>query len=1836
MANPSVTFKYIRVEADGTEVEVHSNPGFTISQSYSHNEDQVIEYAPSAISDAEGFNTGWWEKITRTGNSLTITITPPPLSSGKRFDKIKCEELSYRDCDVTLCERAYRDSVDKPTPYNTDHAYTYKEYSWRLWEGWRQVFIYDDTYYYVSQRKYEEYQQCAHSYLNYYTIALYFSEPTFHVNVSVEGLGTASANKNEYALGENVTLSAQSTNEYYSFGHWRVGSNDYSNSLTSNPYTWKIGYEDDEESDTFAGMDWTAVLDYAGPTYTFTTSSESENRGGGYCRCYLTAAGSSTEVSTLSNVKYGESVTIVAWPQYRARQCVMYIRNNYGVQIDNPNITNAESVSSNVTYTFAAEKDETWTALLVGYVTVYCYVNGAATTRVGLKNREYGYLEPLPTPRAPQGQKFVGWFTAESGGDAVTNETVVTNGRTTTSVSIYAHFEEGEESESSSPGESSQSSGGGGGGDYDSSITYIADGWSNVPLTQYYNAIEGTEISSEVPTNSDYWFLGWCRVSSADVVDFKPGDRVSINDPWGSGIHLLYAVKTPKSGTFDTTEQLLDKDPPPWEASEYPTLAGTWTVTEAPSSMMCTGSIGWTLSNVPTGISLTSITFFGGNIELGTAYAESGTLTGLTWNMESPPDKAKVYWITSELNRAFTVTAEDESDSDGITEGGTVSISPYGVTSVTVADDTPLSLVATPSTDWKFLYWRKAGESVNRSLDAIYSLTADESDAGDYVAYFKDNRTKYNVTLSISPSAASTSGVTVSGAGKYRIGDRITFTATENSDYEFVFFKMRGYSFTSEDYQTKSGLTTTFSWVLSAQDVSMTTSWIAMFKVKGMYQVLTRVNIWAGQLTKVVGGTPTDTTLFAPGTEMTLVAAQNSTVSQGTYACLYISDSTGLVKKRNTHLAYGAEFDAGLTYEYTVESDEVWTANFAQYVTMRAKGTQGAGNLLMDYQEENSPISGTKTAMNVIPGKSFGYAESLPTPSREGYYFQGWYTESEGGDRIDNDTTVPEAVKSSSGYTIYAQWVSLSTKYKVKGVTQQTTAGAVTVNTPERGYYIGGETSTVSMDKADTWAAHLYVFEKTQYVKHNVGYDIDRLGAPFSFVVSDHADWEEDDSSDSDAVSITIRLEYKNEGVLVKADPYPPGTTLGVVDFVAGEGNLSHYYLPDDDVQIKGIPMNNGQIVRWEQKVHGGAWEKYPYVPGVDTMTFVAGEGGSEIRCVFGEQGTITYNANGGGGTVPAPQTFKTYDEITLATGLGMTKSGYAFIGWADTSTATEPQYLGGQQSVVFTTTPITLYAVWYKTPQDITNIMHCDTETGDDYSDTQADVQFARVSDIVATSVLGTLQGEMTWKVVLPSSLLPDESTAGGDDSDTGISAHFSKITVGTTPRGSDIYETRALEMTSDGPVVKVPADKSIETDWYFTVWYTVSNRCFAIYNANGGENAPPRQAFERGKSFKISMQVPTYEGHVFKGWLVDDPSISTLFLPGDTYNGLSPETGFSTLGDILFMAHWDDGVEVPVVHHNNTTDKDSPTPLSFTQVTVSMQQDQGGTKQFTFNWKIVNVEPGYTLAKTSTIVIKTPGNYNAVDSTATEGTSVYRTMANFTTDDFTAIVSYFQDTYTLEYDTQGGMPTIPSQSIPSTDEDGVLRISDLSPKKRGYDFVGWARSASATTAEYKPGDNIKMTESVTLYAVYAEEESDSESSGSEPEPEPSDISTGEVFTVYGKPDSVTHGTVVPKEVFFETGDTISFSATAKEGYEFSHWISSKGGVPLSQESTYSFIGEASLSGTTYTAVFNSKEVTIQSGIIHDSETGKLWRSTQDGKDYLIWYDSTAQQSAQETPSAG
>ncbi|MBB5225462.1 hypothetical protein DYE50_03625 [Treponema ruminis] len=74
----------------------------------------------------------------------------------------------------------------------------------------------------------------------------------------------------------------------------------------------------------------------------------------------------------------------------------------------------------------------------------------------------------------------------------------------------------------------------------------------------------------------------------------------------------------------------------------------------------------------------------------------------------------------------------------------------------------------------------------------------------------------------------------------------------------------------------------------------------------------------------------------------------------------------------------------------------------------------------------------------------------------------------------------------------------------------------------------------------------------------------------------------------------------------------------------------------------------------------------------------------------------------------------------------------------------------------------------------------------------------------------------------------------------------------------------------------------------------------------------------------------------------------------------------------------------------------------------------------------------------------------------------------------------------YTLSLDANGGEGSISYNNIETNKEFKLEKAKGLGVSREGYTFAGWARSATAISANYDDGDSVIVNSDITLYAVW------------------------------------------------------------------------------------------------------------------------------------------------------
>lgn len=229
----------------------------------------------------------------------------------------------------------------------------------------------------------------------------------------------------------------------------------------------------------------------------------------------------------------------------------------------------------------------------------------------------------------------------------------------------------------------------------------------------------------------------------------------------------------------------------------------------------------------------------------------------------------------------------------------------------------------------------------------------------------------------------------------------------------------------------------------------------------------------------------------------------------------------------------------------------------------------------------------------------------------------------------------------------------------------------------------------------------------------------------------------------------------------------------------------------------------------------------------------------------------------------------------------------------------------------------------------------------------------------------------------------------------------------------------------------------------------YTVS------YNANGGSGAPGSQTKTYGSALTLSSTKPTRTGHTFKNWNTASGGGGTSYNPGGSYTSNSAAT---------LYAQWT--ANTYKITYNANGGSGAPAAQTYTYAS-------SGTVNLS---STVPTKTGYTFLGWSTSSTATAASYSAGQAWNKSNASNY-----------TLYAVWKVNTYTITYDANGGKNAPEAQSYTYA-ESGTITLAATIPTKDKHKFLGWAESATATSATILPGDSWSKstTKNVTLYAVW------------------------------------------------------------------------------------------------------------------------------------------------------
>jgi len=274
-------------------------------------------------------------------------------------------------------------------------------------------------------------------------------------------------------------------------------------------------------------------------------------------------------------------------------------------------------------------------------------------------------------------------------------------------------------------------------------------------------------------------------------------------------------------------------------------------------------------------------------------------------------------------------------------------------------------------------------------------------------------------------------------------------------------------------------------------------------------------------------------------------------------------------------------------------------------------------------------------------------------------------------------------------------------------------------------------------------------------------------------------------------------------------------------------------------------------------------WDTNAYKTVTITLKSV-GSQSSEYTCY------LYYNANGGSGA-PSTQSYTgtstSSHSFTVASGTP-TRSGYDFLGWSTSSSATSASYSSGDSISVSYNGSKTLYAVWQEqvTSYSITV-----------YKGNWASFKWVGGSDsttYTTTSHTYTVASGTSFDIDWYGKSSESGSGTGYTYTTTYSSSNYNMATsqYGTS-LGDSVTITKAAKYY---PAVQMTSET------VYTYSYTIT------YNANGGSGAPGNTtgtSSSTTKSMTLASTTPTRSGYTFQGWSESSTATSATYSAGGTY---------------------------------------------------------------------------------------------------------------------------------------------------------------------------------------------------------------------------------------------------------------------------------------------------------------------------------------------------------------
>ena len=718
-------------------------------------------------------------------------------------------------------------------------------------------------------------------------------------------------------------------------------------------------------------------------------------------------------------------------------------------------------------------------------------------------------------------------------------------------------------------------------------------------------------------------------------------------------------------------------------------------------------------------------------------------------------------------------------------------------------------------------------------------------------------------------------------------------------------------------------------------------------------------------------------------------------------------------------------------------------------VSFNTNGGSSVGSITStkSFNGWNNSSPGTFSGTTYTYGEGSGYITAnyknnsvkLPKPTKSGYTFDGWYTASSGGTKVNNTYTP------TSNITLYAHWKVNSYTLTINpngGTWNNTTSNSTKTGTTNSTLSIANPTPkgyTVSFNSNGGNNVNSITSQRT-FTNWSLSGSGSMSGTTYTFG-SGNATLTANYNNGSITLPSTTAAGYKFKGW------YSNGCDTTFI------GNAGESYTPTSNVTLKACYHYYAYIL--DVYPNGGTWNGTTKMtrinplanpkPSIYGNTDYTGKIYSTIDIpnpIPPSGYTVSFNTNGGSsvGSITSTKSFNgwnnsspgTFSGTTYTYGEGSgyitanyknnsvklpkpTKSGYTFDGWYTASSG--GTYVGTSGSYYSPTSNIKLYAHW---------------------------------SSNASTSYTLTVN--------------PNGGIWNGTTSSSSFTASSGSTKIISNPTPPSGY-TVSFNANGGNSVSSKTASSSFDY-WYKSGAGSLSGTTFTYGSGNTSLTA-------RYTINSITLPSTSKAGYTFNGWYTSSSGGSYVGRSGSSYTPTSNTT---------LYAHWTDNTSSNITYNisynlnNGTHGSSHPTSATYgSSVNIS-----NPTKKVTINLSKGTTASGATISSSSVSADQTFDGWTAANlntTTARYGSSSTSINTQWSKGSTKTKSTYFKN-----------LTSTNNATVTLTANWTQKNITLPKITKTGY-TCGWATSSSATTITYASGatyaPNAKGNTSVNLYGV-------------------------------------------------------------------------------------------------------------------------------------------------------